>query len=94
MGSAQLRRRTSCVGDQETLYDLFPYLGESVYENWDFQQGDVLQSFMNQRMLAAPDESRHIWKLDGPLEDVPNDEVPSMAWRHKRRSDWKPRLAA
>jgi hypothetical protein len=33
-------------------------------------------------MLAAPDETRHIWKLDGPLEDVPNDEVPSMAWLH------------
>ncbi len=33
-------------------------------------------------MLAAPDETRHIWKLDGPLEDAPNDEVPSMAWLH------------
>jgi hypothetical protein len=31
---------------------------------------------------AAPDETQHIWKLDGPLEDVPNDEVPSMAWQH------------
>ena len=33
-------------------------------------------------MRAAPDETWHIWKLDGPLEDVPNDEVPSMAWQH------------
>jgi hypothetical protein len=39
-------------------------------------------AFLNQRMLAAPDETRHIWKLDGPLEDVPNDEFPSMAWLH------------
>ena len=39
-------------------------------------------AFLNQRMLAATDETRHIWKLDGPLEDVPNDEVPSMAWLH------------
>jgi hypothetical protein len=60
----------------------FPDLGESSYENWDFKQADVLMAFLNQRMLAAPDETRHIWKLDGPLEDVPNDEVPSMAWLH------------
>ena len=53
-----------------------------MYENWDFKQADVLMVFLNQRMLAAPDETRHIWKLDGPLEDVPNDEVPSMAWLH------------
>jgi len=33
-------------------------------------------------MLAAPDETRHIWKLDGPLETNPNDETPSMAWLH------------
>ena len=39
-------------------------------------------AFLNQRMLAASDETRHIWKLDGPLEDVPNNEVPSMAWLH------------
>ena len=37
-------------------------------------------AFLNQRLFAAPDETRHIWKLDGPLEDAPNDEVPSMAW--------------
>ena len=60
----------------------FPDLGESAYENRDLQQGYVLQSFMDQRVLAAPDETQHIWKLDGPLEDVPNDEVPSMAWQH------------
>ena len=65
-----------------TLSELFPDLGESVYDNWDFQQADVLMAFLNQRMLAAPDETRHIWKLDGPLENVPNDEVPSMAWLH------------
>ncbi len=64
---------------QGTLSELFPDLGESSYENWDFKQADVLMAFLNQRMLAAPDETRHIWKLDGPLEDVPNDEVPSMA---------------
>ena len=39
-------------------------------------------AFLNQRMLAASDETRHIWKLDGPLKDAPNDEVPSMAWLH------------
>ena len=32
----------------------FPDLGESAYENWDLQQGDVLQSFMDQRVRAAP----------------------------------------
>ena len=37
---------------------------------------------MDQRVRAAPEETQHIWKLDGPLEDVPNDEVPSMAWQH------------
>jgi hypothetical protein len=37
---------------------------------------------MNQRMLAAPDEIWHIWKLDGPLKDAPHDETPSMAWLH------------
>jgi hypothetical protein len=62
------------------LSDLFPDLGESSYENWDFKQGDVLLAFMNQRMIAAPDEPQHIWKLDGPLEDAPHDEVPSTAW--------------
>jgi len=45
---------------QETLSDLFPNQGQSVYANWDFQQGDVLLAFINQRMLAAPDETRHI----------------------------------
>jgi hypothetical protein len=45
---------------QETLSDLFPNLGQSVYENWDFQHGDVLLAFINQRMLSAPDETRHI----------------------------------
>ena len=44
----------------EILSDLFPDLGESSYEDWDFQQGDVLLAFMNQRMLAAPEETRHI----------------------------------
>ena len=48
------------AGRQGTLSDLFPDLGESSYENWDFKQGDVLMAFMNQRMLAAPDETRHI----------------------------------
>jgi len=66
----------------EILSDLFPDVGESAYENWDLQQGDVLQSLMDQRVRAAPDETQHIWKLDGPLEDVPNDEIPSMAWQH------------
>jgi hypothetical protein len=37
---------------------------------------------MDQRVLAAPDETQHIWKLYGSLEDVLNDEVPSMAWQH------------
>ena len=71
-GSAQLRRRTSSVGiegrwgalqlaaSQEKLSDLFSDLGESVYENWDFKQADVLMAFLNQRILAAPDETRHI----------------------------------
>ena len=70
------------MGIGSTLFELFPDLGESVYENWDFKQADVLMAFLNQRMLAAPDETRHIWKLDGPLEDNPNDEVPSMVWLH------------
>jgi hypothetical protein len=43
-----------------TLSELFPDLGESSYENWDFKQADVLMAFLNQRMLAAPDETRHI----------------------------------
>ena len=43
-----------------TLSELFSDLGESVYENWDFKQADVLMAFLNQRMLAAPDEIRHI----------------------------------
>ena len=37
---------------------------------------------MNQRMLVAPSEPRHIWKLDGPLEDAPADETPTAAWLH------------
>ena len=37
---------------------------------------------MNQRVLAAPSEPRHIWKLDGPLEDAPADETPTSAWLH------------
>ena len=45
--------------------ELFPDLGESVYENWNFKQVDVLMAFL---------------KLDGPLVDAPNDEVLSMAW--------------
>ena len=40
-----------------TLSDLFPDLGESTYENWDLQQGNVLQAFMDQRVRAAPDET-------------------------------------
>jgi len=35
---------------------------------------------MNQRMLAALDEIRHIWKLNGSLEDALYDKTPSMAW--------------
>ena len=61
--------------------DLFPNLGESSYEDWDYQQSNVLLSFMHQRILAAPDETRHIWKLDGPLEDTP----PDCTW-HSIRS--------
>ena len=45
---------------EEILHELFPDLGESSYENWDYQQQDTLQAFMNQRMLAAPSEPRHI----------------------------------
>jgi hypothetical protein len=41
-GTLQLEAR------QGTLPDLFPDLGESAYDNWDLQQGDVLQSFMDQ----------------------------------------------
>ena len=60
---------------QEILHDLFPDLGESSYENWDYQQHEALLAFMKQRMIAAPTEPRHIWKLDGPLEDNPADET-------------------
>ena len=68
-GSAKLRHRTSCMGIEGrwgtlqlearhgTLSDLFPDLGESTYENWDLQQGNVLQAFMDQRVRAAPDET-------------------------------------
>ena len=48
------------AASQEKLSDLFSDLGESVYENWDFKQADVLMAFLNQRILAAPDETRHI----------------------------------
>ena len=71
----------TCGSSRDPVRSL-PDLGESVYENWDFKQADVLMTFLNQRMLAAPDETRHIWKLNGPLGDAPNDEVPSMAWLH------------
>ena len=50
--------------------------------DWDYQQHDALLAFMNQRMLAAPTEPHHIWKLDGPLEDAPDDETPTMALLH------------
>ena len=50
--------------------ELFPDLGESSYENWDYQQHDALQAFMDQRQLAAPSEPRHIWKLDGRLPPI------------------------
>ena len=65
---------------EEILQELSPDLGESSYDNWDYQQHDALLTFMNQRMLAAPSEPRHIWKLDGPLEDGPADETPTAAW--------------
>jgi len=68
--------------------DLFPNLGESSYEDWDYQQSNVLLSFMHQRILAAPDETRHIWKLDGPLEDTPYDETRLTA--HGTPSDLGP----
>ena len=67
---------------EEILQELFPDLGESSYENWDYQQNDALQAFMDQRQLAAPTEPRHIWKLDGPLEDAPVDEIPTSALLH------------
>ena len=67
---------------EEILRELFPDLGESSYDNWDYQQHDALLAFMNQHMLAAPSEPRHIWKLDGFLEDAPADETLSMAWLH------------
>jgi hypothetical protein len=43
-------------------------------------------------MIAAPDEIRHIWKLDEPLDDTLNDETPSMAWLNMAhfRSDHQP----
>ena len=41
---------------REILSDLFPDLGESSYENWDYQQSDVLLAIM----LARPEETRHI----------------------------------
>ena len=59
---------------REILSDLFPDLGESSYENWDYQQSDVLLAIM----LARPEETRHIWKLDGPLDSAFYDETPSM----------------
>ena len=70
--------------------ELFPDLGESSYENWDYQQHDALQAFMDQRQLAAPSEPRHIWKLDGPLEDAPVDETPTSVLLHMARADRLP----
>ena len=40
-GALQLAAR------QGTLSELFPDLGESSYENWDFKQADVLMAFLN-----------------------------------------------
>ena len=65
----------------EILSDLFPDLGEPSYEDWDYQQSDVLLALIKQRMLR-PEETRHICKLDGPLETAPYDETPSMALLH------------
>ena len=70
------------IAREEILQELFPDLGESSYENWDYQQQDALQAFMDQRQLAAPTEPRHIWKLDGPLEDAPVDEIPTSTLLH------------
>jgi hypothetical protein len=36
---------------------------------------------MNQRMLAVPDETQHIWKLDSPLKEVP---WPGSRWLRVR----------
>ena len=35
----------------------------------------------------------HMWKLEGPLDDVPIDEVPSMAWLYMDRYDLTAALA-
>ena len=45
---------------EEILQGLFPDLGESSYDNWDYQQHDALLAFMNQRMLTAPFKPRRI----------------------------------
>ena len=84
--SARLPSGASVMGDRGTMepaaIGLFPDLGESSYNNWDYQHHEALLAFMNQRMLAAPTEPRHIWKLDSTLEDAPTDETPCMALLH------------
>ena len=61
IGSTSPPHELQLEAHQGTLFDLFPDLGESAYENWDLQQGDALQSFTDQGVRAAPDETQHIW---------------------------------
>ena len=79
-GPARLPSGASVMGDRGTMEPAaIGRPDESSYDNWDYQQHETLLAFMNQCMLAAPTEPRHIWKLDGTLKDAPADETPTMA---------------
>ena len=77
-GALQLASR------QETLSDLFLDLGESVYENRDFQQGDVLLAFMNhgplpsQELHEALKEAHETIGLEADERVRLREEVPAI----------------
>ena len=78
------------------MSDLFPDLGESVYENWDFKQAEVLMAFLNQRMLAHLEARRsfgrypqrqgpiHGLAAHGPYRSAPSDLGPPRSPAQRR----------
>ena len=73
------------MGDRhKILSDLFPDLGESSYEDWDYQQSNVLLAFMNQRVHAAPEipvtsgSWTGLWRLAPTTRPRP---WPGCIWR-------------
>ena len=67
-----------------TLSDLFPDLGESTYENWDLQQGDVLLAFMNhgplpsQELHEALKEAHETIGLEADERVRLREEIPAI----------------